>query len=111
VQGRRRGGEEREGEGRGAHLGVQIRRSPSPNLGHHGERERWRRRGCYAGKSNERKGEKGGARMGRGRASRARGPERAGWAGLGREPGQKPTTHTTTDRNPNRGTRLSKTRD
>jgi hypothetical protein len=24
------GGEEREGEGRGAHLGVQIRRLPSP---------------------------------------------------------------------------------
>jgi hypothetical protein len=55
------------------------------NLGHHGERERWRRGGCYAGKLNERKGEKGGGRAwGRGRASEARGPERAGWAGLGR---------------------------
>jgi hypothetical protein len=34
-----------------------------------------------------------------------------GWVGLGHGPGQKPTTHATTDWNPNRGTRLSKTRD
>jgi hypothetical protein len=34
------------------------------NLGHHRERERWRRGGCCAGKSNERKGEKGGGARG-----------------------------------------------
>jgi hypothetical protein len=45
-----------------------------------------------------------------GRAGQSR-PTRPGWVGLGRGPGQKPTTHATTDRNPNRGTRLSKTRD
>jgi hypothetical protein len=45
---------------------------------------------------------------GRGRASGARGPEQAG---LGHVAGQKPTTRTTTDRNPSRETRLSKTRD
>jgi hypothetical protein len=49
--------------------------------------------------------------MGRGRTPGARGPKRAGWVGLGRVAGQKPTTRTTIDRNPNRETRLSKTRD
>jgi hypothetical protein len=34
----------------------------------------------------------------------------AGWAGLGRVAGQKPTTRTTTDRNPIRETRRSNTR-
>jgi hypothetical protein len=73
----------RRERGRGAHLGVQIGRSPSPKpRAPWGERERWRRGGCCAGKSNERKGEKGGgAHGGRDRATGARGPE---WAGLGR---------------------------
>jgi hypothetical protein len=55
------------------------------NLGHHGERERWRRGGCYAGKSNERKGEEreDGARMGEAWAPGAR-RVGLGWAGLGR---------------------------
>jgi hypothetical protein len=50
------------------------------NLGHHrGERERWRRGGCYAGKLNEKKEEKGerGRAWERGRGARARGLERA----------------------------------
>jgi hypothetical protein len=42
--------------------------------------------------------------MGRGRVPGARGPRpgqaRLGWTGLGRTVGQKPTTRTTTDRNP-----------
>jgi hypothetical protein len=93
------------------------------NLGHHGERERWRTGGCCVGKSNERKGEKGGgARETRALGARRAGPDRAGSdrAGLGRGPGQKPTTHATTDRtpianrNPKRGetnTRLNTTSD
>jgi hypothetical protein len=60
-------------------------------------------------KSNERKGERGGGRAwGRGRAPGAHESERAG---LGRVAGIKPTTRTATDREPNRETRLSKTRD
>jgi hypothetical protein len=54
------------------------------NLGHHKERVRWRRGGCCAGKSNERKGEKGGdAHIGEGQGTggtRAR-AGRLGWAG------------------------------
>jgi hypothetical protein len=49
----------------------------------------------------------GGARTRAGQLGWA-GPD---WVGLGRGLGHKPTTHATTDRNPNRGTRLSKTRD
>jgi hypothetical protein len=50
------------------------------NLGHHGERERWRRGGCCAGKSNERKGEKGGGTHGGGAGRRGR----TGKSGLAR---------------------------
>jgi hypothetical protein len=76
------GKREREGEGSSP-------RGPNPAItvskGHHMERERWRIGGCYAGKSNERKGEKGrGRAWGRGRAPGAGGPERAGWDKLGR---------------------------
>jgi hypothetical protein len=82
------------------------------NLGHHGERERWRRGGCCARKSNERKG--GGAHGGgagrRGRAGQSR-PAGPGWVGLGRVAGKKPTTRTTTDRYPIHEMRLSNTRD
>jgi hypothetical protein len=46
----------------------------------------------------------------RGRAGQS-GTAGSGWVGLGRVAGQKPTTSTTTDRNPNRETRLSKTHD
>jgi hypothetical protein len=78
----RRGGGRRRERGRGELTsGSKSGDHRLQNLGHHGERERWRRGGCCAGKSNERKG---GGRMGRGRAPRARGLERAGWAGLGR---------------------------
>jgi hypothetical protein len=49
-----------------------------------------------------------GARMGEGQSI---GGARARAGRLGHGPGQKPTTHATTDRNPNRGTRMSKTRD
>jgi hypothetical protein len=49
---RERGGELTSGSKSGDHH--------LQNLGHHGERERWRIGGCCAGKSNERKGEKGG---------------------------------------------------
>jgi hypothetical protein len=64
-QGRRkgRGGEER-GRGRGRGRGELTSGSKSgdhrlQNLGHHGERERWRRGGCCAGKLNEGKRDKG----------------------------------------------------
>jgi hypothetical protein len=42
---RRGGGGEREGKGRGkTHLwGSKLRRSRLQTLGHHGERERWKR--------------------------------------------------------------------
>jgi hypothetical protein len=49
----------------------------------------------------------GGARARAGRLGWAE----PGWVGLGRIAGQKPTTRTTTDRNPNHGTRVSKTHD
>jgi hypothetical protein len=53
------------------------------------------------GELNERKEEKGeGARMGRGRAPGRAGQSGPGWVGLGRVAGQKPTTRTTSDRNP-----------
>jgi hypothetical protein len=101
----RRGGEgegkregEGEGEGRGAHLGSKSGDHRLRNLGHHRERERCSRGGCCAGKSNERKGEKGGGAQGRqgtrGVPGRARAePDRAGpdRAGLGHGPRQKPT--------------------
>jgi hypothetical protein len=102
TQGRRRGGEERQGEGgkgsspRGPNPAITVSKT-SPR----GERERWRRGGCCAGKSNERKGEEReeGARMGE---AQAPGVHRAGpgRARLGRGLGQKPTTHATTDRTP-----------
>jgi hypothetical protein len=70
------------------------------------------------GKIKCEKGREGRGRMGEGQGvggARTRagqlgwaGPD---WVGLGRGLGHKPTTHATTDRNPNRGTRLSKTRD
>jgi hypothetical protein len=111
VQGRRRGrAEKKKGEGRGRKRGRGELTSGFKsgdhclqNLGHHGgERERWRRGGCCAEKSNERKGEKGAGRMGRGRAPRARGPERAGLgrAGLGHTVGQNHAARTTADGNP-----------
>jgi hypothetical protein len=85
AQGERRGGRGRErGEGRGAHLGIQLRRSPSPKPRAPREVEReMGERGCCAGIPNER-GRGGGAWGGgqgrQGRAGRA-GP---GWARLGR---------------------------
>jgi hypothetical protein len=82
------------------------------NLRHHGERERWRRGGCCAVKSNERKGEKGGGAHGGGAGRRGRaGQSGPGWVRLGRVAGQKPTTRTAIDREPNRETGLSKTHD
>jgi hypothetical protein len=70
------GGEERKGEGRGAHLGVQIWRSPSPKPREpRGERER-----RCAGELNEGK-RPGEGHIGRGRAPGARG---SSWAGPGR---------------------------
>jgi hypothetical protein len=55
---RERGGELTSGSKSGDH-NLQ-------NLGHHGERERWRRGGCCAVKSNEKGRERTGARMGEG---------------------------------------------
>jgi hypothetical protein len=49
--------------------------------------------------------ERGSARMGEGQGARGHGPERAG---LGHVVGQKPTTRTATDQEPNHETRLSK---
>jgi hypothetical protein len=80
------------------------------NLGHHGERERWERKGgCCAGELNEGKRDKGrGARMGEGQGARVAraelGQARSGWArsgraGLGRTTGQNPVARTTTDWN------------
>jgi hypothetical protein len=63
-------------------------------------RERERREGARMGEGQG----VGGAQARAGRLGRAR-------SSLRRGPGQKPTTHATTDWNPNRGTRLSKTRD
>jgi hypothetical protein len=58
---------------------------------------------------------RGGAPLGEGTGRRGHagqsGPAGPDWVGLGRVAVQKPTTNTTTDRNPNRETRLSKTRD
>jgi hypothetical protein len=62
----------------------------------------------------ERERREGGAHgggVGRRRRVGQSGPAGPGWVGLGRGPGQKPTTHASTDRNPNRGTRLSETCD
>jgi hypothetical protein len=75
---RKRKGRERE---EGAHHGDPNSGDHRlQNLGHHGERERWRRGGCCVGELNEgkRPGE-GGARIGRGRRQ-----GRAGRAGPGR---------------------------
>jgi hypothetical protein len=97
---RREGEGEGDERGEGAHLGIQnpaITITESPRA--RGGRERWKRwRGsCYAGKSNERKGERGGGRAwGEGGAHRAG----LGWVRLGRVTGQKPAAHTTTDRKP-----------
>jgi hypothetical protein len=91
----REGEGEREGKGRGkTHLrGSKLRRSRLQTLGHHGERERWKRdREVTAReKSNEPNGSGG---------RRARGPD---WARLGRtgpHRGSKPTTRTTIKQNP-----------
>jgi hypothetical protein len=117
-----RGGEEREGEGRGAHLGdPNFGDLRLQNLGHHGgERERWERR-LLRGRIEMRERDQGRGRAwgwhGRqGRAGRV-GPGRAGLgrAGLGRTMGQNPVACTTTDRKSIREakseTRLSNTRD
>jgi hypothetical protein len=83
--GKERGGRGREGEGRGAYLRVQIRRSPflKPRAPR-GERERGGRGGCCAGELNEEKRPGEGARAwGRGRALGAREPK-PGRAGPGR---------------------------
>jgi hypothetical protein len=107
------GGEEREGEGRGAHLGVQIRRSPSPKprAPPRGERDGREREVAAREKSNERKRPGEGARRGVG----ALGACGQSWARLGRTVGQNPVAHTTTERNPIREakseTKLSNTRD
>jgi hypothetical protein len=117
---RGRGGEER---GRGELTsGSKSGDHRLQNLEHHGERERERggRGGCCAGEFNEGKRPGEGRDIRRGRAPGARGPRpgRAGpgqaglgRAGLGQTVGQKSVARTTTDRNSNRGTRLSKTRD
>jgi hypothetical protein len=91
---------EREGERWRAHLGdpnpaVIVTESPRDK----GKRERWKRGSCCAGKLNEGKGEKRGARAWGGSGARGK-PVGPDWAGLGRGPGQKPTTHMTIDRNP-----------
>jgi hypothetical protein len=132
ARGRRRGGggEEREGEGRGAHL-----RDPNSSdhrlqdLGHHREREREVRERLLCGRNQMREiapgrgahawgghGRQGHAGRGRAELGRARsGWAGSGWAGLGCTAGQNPMACTTTDRNSIREAksemRLSNTRD
>jgi hypothetical protein len=97
------------GEGRGAHLGVQIWRSPSPKprAPPRGEREiaAWE-------KSNERKRPGEGGAPGEGTGARG---ARGAWAELGHTTGQNPVARTTTDRNSIRKakseTKLSNTHD
>jgi hypothetical protein len=102
--GRRRGGggEEREGEGRGAHLGVQLRRSPSPKSRvPRGERGRLLR-----GRIEMRERDRGARAWGAGGARGARAElcrARLGWvgsgqAGLSHTAGQNPVARTTTNR-------------
>jgi hypothetical protein len=101
-EGARPGEEEREGEGEREREGEAHLGDPNSGdhrlqtLGHHGERERGGRGRLLRGrKSNERK-TPGGRAYGAG----ARGPD---WAGPGQawpHRGSKPTTHTTTNRNP-----------
>jgi hypothetical protein len=105
---RERGGELTSGSKSGDHR--------LQNLGHHGERERGggEEVATRENQMREREIREGGAHGGgaghRGRAGQS-GPAGPGWVGLGRVAGQKPTTRTTIDQNPNRETRLSKTRD
>jgi hypothetical protein len=95
ARGATRRGEEGEGKrererGGELTLGSKSGDHRLQNLGHHGERERWRRGGCCAGKSNERNGEKGGACMGEGQGvegARARAGQ-LGRAGSGWVPGR-----------------------
>jgi hypothetical protein len=102
AQGRRKGRERGKGE---LTLGIQnpaIIVTGSPRARGGGERERWKRgRGnCCTGKTNERKGERGhGGREGH-QGRTGPGWARSGRVGLGRGPGPKPTTHTTTNRKP-----------
>jgi hypothetical protein len=104
-KGRQRG---REREGRRAHLGVQIWRSPSPKPraqrgteGDGGEDVAAREK-LNEGKGREGRGHAHGEGQGA-KGTRARaGPSwaRPGRVGLGRVAGQNPTTRTTTDRSP-----------
>jgi hypothetical protein len=78
---------------------------PPDHLGQRGGTERWKkgRGSCRAGKSNEREIERGRMGVWDGRGARGcAGPGRAGSGrtGPGCGPGRKPTTHTTTNRNP-----------
>jgi hypothetical protein len=104
-KGRQRG---REREGRRAHLGVQIWRSPSPKpraqRGREGDggEDVAAREKLNEGKGREGSGHAHGEGQGA-KGTRARaGPSwaRPGWARLGRVAGQNPTTRTTTDRSP-----------
>jgi hypothetical protein len=109
AQGGRRGGEgEGEGRGEGSHLGIQnsaitVTESPRAQGGREVEEMKRERELLREKNPNERKGEgahEGGVeRQGRARCVGS-GRAGSGRAGLGRRPGQKPTTHTTTDRKP-----------
>jgi hypothetical protein len=83
---RERGGELTSGPKSGDHR--------LQNLGHHEERERGGGEEVAARENQMRERER---REGTRRGDMGTGPD---WAGLGRGPGQKPTTHATTDRTP-----------
>jgi hypothetical protein len=91
-KGRERGKREREGELTSGIRNLAITITESPRA--RGGRERWMRGSCCAGKSNERKEERGGRTWGEG------GAPGACRARLGRVAGQKPVAHTTMDRKP-----------
>jgi hypothetical protein len=91
----RRGGETRLGDPNSGHHRLQT-------LGHHGERERWKREREVTAweKSNETNGSGGGGAWGGQGALGARGPDRAGLGRARPHRGSKLTTRTTTKRNP-----------
>jgi hypothetical protein len=102
---RERGGELTSGSKSGDHR--------LQNLGHHGEREKGGGEEVAARENQMRERERReGVRMGDGPGRRGRaGQSGPGWVGLGRVVAQKPLTRTATEWEPNRETRLSKTRD
>jgi hypothetical protein len=97
---KKRKGEERE---LGAHLGVQ---NPAITMTGSPRAKKWKRGGRegegVAAQKNQMRERGRGSRMGWGGApgARSQGRPGLGWVGLGRGPGRKPTTPTTTDWNP-----------